>query len=77
MVLCIDPADNYELFGNFNYISAKTIKIDINRCKPSSTQTCKSNDEIDDFINYLNVRTFNIHNEVQLMNYNIDVPLVK
>jgi len=77
MVLCIDPENDYEMFGNLNYKSAKTMKIEINRCKPSNTQTCKKDDEIDDFINYLNVHTFNIHNEVQLMNYDIKLPLVE
>jgi len=50
---CIDTEAGYEMLGNLEYASATNFAIDISRCKISATQTCKSDSEIDAFIDVL------------------------
>ena len=57
MRFCVDPNDDYEIMGSIDYGEMKNININIERCTPSSTQTCKTETEIDDFVNDLIVWT--------------------
>ena len=64
MRFCVDREKDYELEGNFNYKTAKTVTIAINRCKVSSTQaSCKTEGEITDFINKLKLINIEFHME--------------
>ena len=42
MKFCIDPTDDYELFGDDNYKTWKFIGINIQRCSKESSVACKT-----------------------------------
>ena len=64
MKFCIDPTDDYELFGDDNYNTSKAIDVVIVRCSKGSGVVCKTDTEINDFVRALAVWTLYAHKEV-------------
>ena len=46
--LCFDSIDDIELWGNYDTSISQTIQVRVKRCK--GKETCKSDEEIDEFI---------------------------
>lgn len=73
---CIEQDNDYDLYGNFDTPgTTKMIVLNIDRCKPTATQRCKSDANIDDFINYLSVITGYQEMSLLMNDYEMRPPL--
>jgi hypothetical protein len=50
---CLNPKAGYTVIGNMDSNEQQTLVIQLRRCKVNATQTCKSETEIDEFVDNL------------------------